>query len=67
MSKATTLSTKLGMSKKRWLLNKNQNNLGKENCIFHCKELRAAFIFILFPGLFEIVAQSADGTAKLFL
>ena len=35
--------------------------------IFHSKEWWAASLFVLFPGLFEIVAQSADGTAKLLL
>ena len=31
VSKASTLPTKLGGSKKRWLLNQYQINLGKEN------------------------------------
>ena len=35
--------------------------------IFHSKEWWAASLFVLFPGLIEIIAQSADGTAKLLL
>ena len=66
VSKATTLPTKLGGSKKRWLLNKIKLTWDKK-IVFHCKEWWAASLFILFPGLFEIVAQSADGTAILFL
>ena len=66
MLKATILPTTLGGSKKRWLLKQNQINLGKENCI-PLQGMWAAFLFISPPGLFEIVAQSADGTAKLFL
>ena len=49
---------------KRWHLNKIKLTWATKT-VFHCKELRAASLFRLFPGLFEIVAQSADGTAKL--
>ena len=44
----------------------NQFNLGKENCI-ELQGMVSCLPFILLPGLFEIIAQSADGTAKLFL
>ena len=67
VSKATTLPTKQRKKiKKRWLLNKIKLTWEKKT-VFHCKEWWAASLFILFPGLFEIVAQSADGTAILFL
>ena len=64
VSKATTLRTKLGGSKKRWLLKQNNINLGKGNFI-PLQGLWATSLFITFPGLFEIIAQSADGTAIL--
>ena len=64
--KATTLPTKLGGNKKRWLPNKIKSTWEKKT-VFHCKEWWAASIFALFPCLFEIVTQSADGTAKLLL
>ena len=44
----------------------NQINLGNESCV-PLQGMVCCLAFILFPGLFEIVAQSADGTAKLFL
>ena len=67
LAKATTLLTKLGGSKTRWLLNKTK--LTYKMKTVYCKEWWAASLFILFPGLpvFEIIAQSADGTAILFL
>ena len=64
VSKAATLLSKLGGSKKRWLLNKIKLTWEKK-IAFHCKEKRAASLFILFPGLFEITAQSAHGTKIL--
>ena len=66
LAKATTLLTKLGGSKTRWLLNKIKLTYEMKT-VFHCKEWWAASLFILFPGLFEIIAQSADGTEILFL
>ena len=66
VSKATTLPTKLDGSKKRWLLNKIKLPWEKK-IVFHCKEWWDASRFILLPGLFKIVAQSADGTGILFL
>ena len=44
----------------------NQINLGNENCV-PLQGAVSCLSLILFPGLFEIVAHSADGTAKLFL
>ena len=46
----------------------NQINLGNENCV-PLQGMVSCLSFILFPGLFvfEIVAHSPDGTAKLFL
>ena len=35
--------------------------------VFHSKEWWAASLFVLFPGLIDIIAQSADGIAKLLL
>ena len=48
--------------------NKNKLTLEKK-AVFYCKEWWAASLFILFQGLIdvEIVAQSADWTAILFL
>ena len=43
----------------------NQINLGKENGIPLKGMVSCLRFFILFPGLFEIIAQSAHGTAKL--
>ena len=34
---------------------------------FQCKERGAASLIMLFPGLFEIIAQSDQATAKRFL
>ena len=44
----------------------NQIKLGRENSI-SLQGMVSCLPFLLFPGLIEIVAQSADGTAKLFL
>ena len=66
VSKATRLLTKLGRSKK-WLLTNNIKLTLEKKVVFHCKEWWAASLFILFQGLFEIIAQSADWTAILFL
>mgnify|MGYP001802931951 CR=1 FL=1 len=65
MSKATTLLTKLGGSKKRWLLKKIKLPWIKHT-VFHCKTWWTDNLFILFPGLFEIIAQSALGSAIPF-
>ena len=48
---------------KRWLLSKIKLTLEKK-IEFHCKEWWAASIFVLFPGLFAIIAQSAQVEAK---
>ena len=44
----------------------NQISLRKENCTL-LKGIVAAFLFRVFHGLFEVIAQSARGTATLFL
>ena len=60
VSKATTRSTKLGWSKKKnvWSTKQKLYSIARER-------LTASFL-ILIPGLFEIIAQSADGSTKHF-
>ena len=62
MSKATTLTTKLGGSKKRLLLNKIKLTREKKT-LSHCKACWTDSFLILFTGLLEIIAQSALGLA----
>ena len=63
VSKAAILPTKHGGSKKRWQLKKHWINHWKLHSTARNGELPP--FFILFPGLFEIIAQSAHGTAIL--
>ena len=65
VSKATMLPTKLGQSKTRWLLNKIKLASEKKT-IFHGNKWWAASLFTLFPGLFEIIAQSVHGSTIHF-
>ena len=65
MSKATTRPTKLGGSKRRWLFNKIKLTW-EENTVFHRKEWWIDSLFILFPGLFYIIVQSAIRSAIPF-
>ena len=62
VSQATTLPTILGGSKKKMAAQQNQINLGKENLI-PLQEMGSCLHFLLFPGLFEIIAQSSYGSA----
>ena len=41
-------------------------NLPGKKSAFQCKEWRAATLLILYPDLFEIIVQSAHGSAKNF-
>ena len=52
--------------KKRWLLNKIKWSLEKKT-VFHCNEWWATSLLILILGLFEIIAQSAHGSAIHFV
>ena len=51
---------------KKMVAQHNQISLGKENCI-SLQGVWDASRFKLLPGLFKIVAKSADGSAILFL
>ena len=54
--------------KKKTAARKNQLTLEKKAVgLFLCKEWWTTSLFILFPGLSDIIAQSADGTAKLLI
>ena len=58
VSKATTLLlTKLVEVKINGCSKKNQINLGKK--LLHCKERLTASLFILSPGLLEVIVQTA--------
>ena len=62
VSQVTSLPTRLDGSKKRWLHKQNQFNLGKQN-MFLLQEMGSCLPVLLYPGLFEIIAQSAYGLA----
>ena len=59
MSKATTLPTKLGGSKNRWLLNKIKLSW-EQNIVLHCPDKGTDCLFILFPGLTSLPNQLLD-------
>ena len=52
--------------KKRWLLNKIKWTLEKKT-VLYCNEWWATSLLILILGLFEIIAQSAHGSAIHFV
>ena len=57
MSKATALPTKLGGSKKKIAVQQNQINMGIKILYSIARHGELTPGFILFPGLFEIIAQ----------
>ena len=63
LSKATTLPEKHGGNKKKKTVQTHKTTRGKKT-LFHRKKWWAAPLFILFPDLFEIIAQSAHGSGK---
>ena len=66
MSKATTLQTKLGGRKKMMAAQTKSNCPGKRTLYPIARHREFTPLFILFPGLFEIIVQSTLGTAILF-